>query len=68
MVTPDYSAYDQDRAPGMVRELHETLAARPITFRNQPERDYGALVKAARLLSVQCDDGYVLGLPYGCPL
>ncbi len=65
MVTPDYSAYDQDRAPGMVRELHETLAARPITFRNQPERDYDALVKATRLLSVQCDDGYVLGLPYG---
>lgn len=65
MVTPDYAAYDQDRAPGMVRRLHESLAARPITYRNQPETDYGALVRSSRMLSVQCDDGYVIGLPYG---
>ena len=65
MVTPDYTAYDQDRAPGLIRELHENLSTRQITFRNQPLRDYGQLVKTTRLLSVQCDDGYVIGLPYG---
>ncbi len=65
MVTPDYTAYDQDRTPGLVRELHENLSTRRITFRNQPLRDYDQLVKTTRLLSVQCDDGYVIGLPYG---
>ena len=65
MVTPDYAAYDQDRAPGMVRRLHETLATRPITVRNQPNLDYDALVRAPQILSAQCDDGFVIGLPYG---
>lgn len=65
MVTPDYAAYNQDRAPGMVRRLHETLATRPITVRNQPNLDYDALVRAPHLLSAQCDDGFVIGLPYG---
>ena len=66
MVTPDYAAYAQDRAPGMVRRLHETLSTtRPITIRNQPNVDYDALVKAPRLLSAQCDDGFVIGIPYG---
>ena len=65
MVTPDYAAYDQDRAPGMVRRLHETLATRPITVRNQPNLDYDELVRAPHLLSAQCDDGFVIGLPYG---
>ena len=65
MVTPDYTAYDQDRAPGLIRELHENLSTRQITFRNQPLRDYDQLVKTTRLLSVQCEDGYVIGLPYG---
>ena len=50
---------------GLIRELHENLSTRQITFRNQPLRDYGQLVKTTRLLSVQCDDGYVIGLPYG---
>lgn len=65
MVTPDYAAYDQDRAPGMVRRLHETLATRPITFRNQPNLDYDELVRAPHILSAQCDDGFVIGHPYG---
>ena len=65
MVIPDYTRHEQDVAPGLVRELHETLAAQSLTYRNQPEHDYDALVRSPRLLSTQCDDGYVLGVPYG---
>ncbi len=65
MVTPDYTRLQQDRAPGMVRELHETLAAKQLAYRNQPEFDFDALVRQRRMLSTQCDDGYVIGLPYG---
>ena len=65
MVIPDYSRHDQDRAPGMVRELHDTLASRPLVYRNQPELDFGELVRSPGALSVLCDDGYVLGVPYG---
>ena len=65
MVTPDYSRHQQDVAPGMVRELHETLASKQLAYRNQPDRDYDALVRQPRLLSTQCDDGYVIGVPYG---
>lgn len=65
MVTPDYTRYDQDRAPGFVRELHETLATKPLVYRNQPEVDYDQLVHLPRILSTQCDDGHVIGVPYG---
>jgi len=65
MVIPDYTRHEQDRAPGMVRELHETLAAKAIAYRNQPDIDFDALVRLPRMLSTQCDDGYVIGVPYG---
>ncbi len=65
MVIPDYTRHDQDRAPGFVRELHETLATKPLVYRNQPEFNYDQLVRLPRILSTQCDDGHVIGVPYG---
>ena len=65
MVIPDSAAYDADRAPGLVRALHDTIADRPRLFRNQPALDYGALVREPRIITAQCEDGYVLGIPYG---
>ena len=65
MVTPDYSRHQQDVAPGMVRELHETLASKQLAYRNQPDADFDELVRLPRMLSTQCDDGYVIGVPYG---
>ena len=65
MVTPDYSRHQQDIAPGMVRELHETLASKQLAYRNQPDADFDELVRLPRMLSTQCDDGYVIGVPYG---
>ena len=65
MVTPDYTRHEQDRAPGFVRELHETLASKALAYRNQPDLDFDELVRLPRMLSTQCDDGYVVGVPYG---
>ncbi len=65
MVIPDYTRHEQDRAPGMVRDLHETLASKALAYRNQPDLDFDALVRLPRMLSTQCDDGYVIGVPYG---
>ncbi len=65
MVIPDYTRHAQDVAPGMVRDLHETLASKQLVYRNLPALDYDALVRQPRLLSTQCDDGYVIGVPYG---
>ncbi len=65
MVVPDYTRFDQDRAPGMVRQLHETLATKALSYRNQPQQDFDALVRSPRMLSTQCDDGYVIGVPFG---
>lgn len=65
MVTPDYTAFDQDRAGGLVRDLHETIAQKPRILRNQPTADYAAMVRLPRMLSTQCEDGYLLGIPYG---
>ncbi len=65
MVTPDYTRHAQDVAPGFVRELHETLATKQLAYRNQPDADFDALVRLPRMLSTQCDDGYVIGIPYG---
>ena len=65
MVTPDYTRHAQDVAPGLVRELHETLATKPLSYRNQPNADFDQLVRLPRMLSTQCDDGYVIGVPYG---
>ncbi len=65
MVTPDYTRHAQDVAPGFVRELHETLATKQLAYRNQPDVDFDALVRLPRMLSTQCDDGYVIGIPYG---
>ncbi len=65
MVIPDYTRHAQDVVPGMVRDLHETLASKHLVYRNLPELDYDALVRQPRMLSTQCDDGYVIGVPYG---
>lgn len=65
MVIPDYTRHAQDLAPGMVRELHETLASKQLAYRNQPDIDFDQLVRLPRMLSTQCDDGYVIGVPYG---
>ncbi|MCY3732910.1 MAG: hypothetical protein OXG42_01390 [Chloroflexi bacterium] len=65
MVTPDYTRHAQDVAPGFVRELHETLATKQLAYRNQPDIDFDELVRSPRMLSTQCDDGYVIGIPYG---
>lgn len=65
MVTPDYTAFDQDRAGGLIRDLHEAIAQKPRIFRNQPAVDFDALLKLPRMLSTQCDEGYLIGIPYG---
>ena len=65
MVIPDYTRHAQDVAPGMVRDLHETLATKALAYRNQPDMDFDALVRLPQMLSTQCDDGYVIGVPYG---
>ena len=65
MVIPDYTRHEQDVAPGFVRELHETLASKNLAYRNQPDIDFDELVRLPRMLSTQCDDGYVIGIPYG---
>ena len=65
MVTPDYAAFDQDRSEGLLRGLHESIAQEPRALRNQPTADYAAMLKLPRFLSTQCQDGYLLGIPYG---
>ena len=65
MVIPDYTRHAQDVAPGFVRELHETLATKNLAYRNQPDVDFDELVRLPRMLSTQCDDGFVVGIPYG---
>ena len=65
MVTPDYAAYDQDRASGLIHDLHRSIAETPRALRNQPTADYAAMLKLPRFLSTQCQDGYLLGIPYG---
>jgi N-acetylglutamate synthase-like GNAT family acetyltransferase len=65
MVIPDYTRHAQDVAPGFVRDLHETLASKHLAYRNQPDIDFDQLVRLPRMLSTQCDDGYVIGVPYG---
>ena len=65
MVIPDYTRHAQDVAPGMVRDLHETLATKALAYRNQPDLDFDQLVRLPRMLSTQCDDGYVIGVPFG---
>ena len=65
MVTPDDVRYLQDTKPGLVRELHKTIAAQTVAYRNLPELDYGSLVDRPNMLSTQCEDGYMVGLPYG---
>ena len=65
MVTPDYSRHEQDRRPGLLRELHQVLAGKPKSLRNLPETDYSALVKRRDLFSTQAEGGYVVGLPFG---
>ena len=65
MVTPDNTRYEQDVTPGLVRQLHETLALESVVYRNRTDVDYGELVKVPELIASQCDEGYVLGLPFG---
>jgi hypothetical protein len=65
MVTPDYAAFDQDRARGLVHDLHQSIADTPRALRNQPTADFAAMLRLPRFLSTQCQDGYLLGIPYG---
>lgn len=65
MVTPDSTAFQQDRAQGLVRDLHESIAQESRRFRSQPTADYAAMIMAPRMLSTQSEDGYLLGIPYG---
>jgi len=65
MVTPDDVRFVQDTKPGLVRELHRTIASQAVVYRNLQELDYGALVELPNVISTQCDAGYVLGVPYG---
>ena len=61
----DAAAWDQDRTPGLVRELHRTLAGSDLLYRNLPETDYEALVERPDAISAQCDEGFLLGIPNG---
>ena len=65
MVTPDDVRFVQDTKPGLVRELHRTIASQAVVYRNLQELDYGELVERSNVLSTQCDAGYILGVPYG---
>ena len=65
MVTPDYARFEQDRKPGLIRELHQTLAARTLVYRNTEDVDYDELLGRRDLLAANSGQGYVLGLPYG---
>ena len=65
MVTPDNSRYIQDVTPGLVRQLHETLATNPLAYRNRNDLDYDEIVKETNLISAQSEDGYLLGIPFG---
>ncbi len=65
MVTPDSTRYEQDITPGLVRQLHEALASHALAYRNRTDVDYGELVKSPELIASSCDDGYVLGIPFG---
>ena len=65
MVTPDYARFDQDRKPGLIRELHQTLAARTLVYRNTEDVDYDDLLGRRNMLAANSERGYVLGLPYG---
>lgn len=65
MVTPDNTRYLQDVTPGLVRQLHETLATNPLAYRNRTDVDYNEVVKETNLVSAQSDDGYLLGIPFG---
>ena len=65
MVIPDYSRHLQDVKPGFVRELHQTLADKPLVYRNAPKTDYDALVSRTDLFTVTAEAGYIVGLPYG---
>ena len=61
MVIPDSAAYDADRAPGLVRALHDTIADRPRLFRNLPALRLPRLAgaRADALITSPCQDGYL---------
>ena len=65
MVTPDSTRYEQDITPGLIRQLHEALSTHALAYRNRSDVDYGELVKSPELIASSCDDGYVLGVPFG---
>ena len=65
MVTPDPTRFEQDRAPGLVRRLHESLTSSERVYRNLLEVDYEALVQRADFLLVESDEGYLFGAPHG---
>ena len=65
MVLPDRTRFQQDRSRGLIREIHDTLAAAPRVHRNLPGSDYRALLERPDALHLPAQDGYLLGLPYG---
>ena len=65
MVIPDPTRYRQDVTPGLIRDLHQTLASRPLVYRNQPDVDIDAMLDHPDLLAAQCDDGFAAGTPWG---
>lgn len=65
MAIPDPTRYQQDVTPGLIRDLHRTLASRPLVYRNQPDADIDAMLEHPDLLAAQCDDGFAAGTPWG---
>ncbi len=65
MVIPDRNRWEQDRAPGMVRELHQTLADRARAVRSFSGIDFDALAAQPNVLFADADGGYVVGVPFG---
>lgn len=65
MAIPDPTRFRQDTTPGLIRDLHATLASRPLVYRNQPDVDFDSILQHPDLLAAQCDDGYVAGTPWG---
>ena len=65
MAIPDPTRYLQDTTPGLIRDLHATLASSPLVYRNRPDVDFDAILDHPDLLAAQCDDGYVAGTPWG---
>lgn len=65
MVTPDPTRFEQDRAPGLVRRLHQSLTSGERIYRNLSDVDYEALAQRADVLLVESEAGCLFGAPQG---